>query len=220
MADASDRQSDLAVMEAEEYTQKRLLKRLIERRERVTELANEARQRFVAGQIDERGRDTMILYAVHDYVQAGYTLLLNHAEGTPAGEHSEYLFERELGDMQVGGESVEFSGLYSILATDEVYTRETTRVVEYPQGPPQTVTQTQSKAVPREISWKACRLMDEFLANEHGIELKVDQLDDSQRSFGFESATKDELDYDTFDEAFNGNADLRVIKELEEHAPA
>lgn len=220
MADTRDRQSDLAVMDAEEFTQKRLLKRLLDRRERVTELANEARQHYVAGQIDERGRDTMILYAVQDYITCGWTLLLNHAKSQPADQHSEYLFERDLGKMQVLDDSEPFSGLYDVLATDEVYVRETTKFVEYPQGPPKEVTKRESKAVPRRISWAACRLMDEFLAAEHGIELKVDRLDDAQHSFGFETAANEQPEYETFDEHLNGDSDLRVVEELGEHAPA
>lgn len=218
--DVRDRQSDLAVMEMEEFAQKRLLQRLLESRDKVTDLANEARRLYVTGQIDERGRDTIVLYAVQDYLSAGWTLLLNHAQSQPADQHSEYLFERKLGEFDILEATIEFTGLYDVITTDEVFVREETRSVEYPQGPPREITHTESKAVPRRISWAACRLMDEFLAAEHGIELKVDNLDDSQKSFGFESAGTDELDYEPFDEAINGHSDVRILSELEDHAPA
>jgi hypothetical protein len=192
-ADPRDRQSDLAVMDVEEFTQKRLLKRLIDRREQVDELANEARRQWVVDNIDQQARDTMILFAVKDFISAGWTLLLNHEQSLPADEHSEFLFGRDLGTLTILDQTWEFEGLYDVLASEEVYAARATRTVEYPQGPPRQIAETESKAVPRDISWRACRLMDEFLAEEQGIELKVDQLDDSLESFGFSSADLSEF---------------------------
>jgi len=215
--DADSRQSDLAVMEAQEYTQKRLLRRLLDQRERVTEIATEARKRYVMGNVDERGRNTMLLYAVQDYISAGWTLLLSHAEATEAGTHSEYLFERNLGEMELLGDEIQFHGLYDLLTTDEIYVKEVTETVEYPQGPPQQVSSAESKAVPRDIAWAGCRLMDEFLAREHGVELKVDEMDDSLQTFGFSTIELEEAaaNVETIDQirdTIKSDIDARVLK--------
>jgi len=160
------------------------------------------------------------LYAVQDYISAGWTLLLEHAKSQPAHQNSEYLFNRELGEFTVLGESVEFSGLYDLIATDEVFVREQAETVEYPQGPPRQIMRSESKAVPRDISWAACRLMDEFLASEHGMELKVDELDDSLSTFGFSTAelnerAAEEETMDQIKEAIKSDVDARVLTEGE-----
>lgn len=214
---SEDRQSDLAVMDAEEFQQKRLLARIIEGRERVTELANKARERYIGGEIDQRGRNTMLLWAVQDYISTCWTLLRSYAEQE---DDEYYLLEADLGSIEFGtGEedNVSFQGLYDILTAEEVHTSHFTEVVEYPQGPPRERTRTETKSVPRQVSWRACRLLDEFLANTQGIELVIDEIDTGLQSFGFDTVNldKDELGVETIEDieaAIESDVDARVLQ--------
>jgi len=218
MADARDRQSDLAVMEKQEFQQKRLLSRIIDGRDRFDEIANKARERYIAGDIDIDGRNTLLLYACQDYIETAWTLLLNHSRGEDGD--SSYLLEAELGSIEMPGDNddVEFNGLYAILTADELYHCEHTSTVSYRHGPDREQTVVESFSVPRSVTREAVRTMDEFLAVEMGIELKVDDMDDSIESFGFSTAQLEQAanNVETMDqikEVIATDIDDRILRE-------
>jgi hypothetical protein len=172
------------------------------------------------GDIDEDGQNTLLLYAAQDYIETAWTLLRAHSEGEDGDTH--YLLEKELGQIALPGDRapIVFEGLYDVLTANELYHCEVRTTVSYPHGPDQETTTVESFSVPREVSRRAVRTMDEFLANEQGIELKVDDIDDSLPSFGYDTIhlDKDELDVETIGdikEAIKSDVDARVLTEGE-----
>jgi hypothetical protein len=220
MSSERSRQSDLAVMDANELKQKRRLKRLLDVREKVEQKADEADEFYVAGKIDERARDTMILRAVKEYIRETWTLLLNHAREMREneGRESEYLETRKLGVLEVGEREIQFEGLISVLHAEELYEDYYQQEVVYPQGPNETVTRRVVESVPRSVSWQAFLCLNEFLAEEHGIQLQFEPSDQSIQSFGFETIDVDVEDLDAptieeLEEQVETALDMRAITE-------
>ncbi|MDR9431867.1 MAG: hypothetical protein RI568_14370, partial [Natronomonas sp.] len=86
-----DRQSDLAVMDANEYKQKRRLERILDGLDGVQDTADEAWSAYVAGEISREAYHIAIHRAVRKAIVECYKLLIDHArEIADADERDHY----------------------------------------------------------------------------------------------------------------------------------
>lgn len=194
--DGRERQSDLAVMDAQEFKQKNRLKRLLEAHNKVEEQANEAWGLFVKGEISHDAKNIMIQRAVKEAVRESYKLLLDHQrECEEDGGYSEYWAGRD--DHPIGRIAQEEQpdialwGLRDFLHTKEFYS-ETVEQGRTPRNkPPTTETEEVKQSVPEELSWRAFLRLKEFLDDAHDLEISFEELDDSLPSWGFEEVPEE-----------------------------
>lgn len=208
----SDEKSDLAVMDAEEYKQKRRLKALLDAKDKVESKADEAQELYVVGEVDRQLRNVIVLEAVQQFIREGWNLVKEYWKNNrndPAA--TEYMEGRTLGSVEIAGEEVaQFVGLYDLLWAESVYSRDVVRTREFPHGADATISETVEKAVPRDVAWRGYLLMSEFLANEHGLKMMSEERSDVS-SFGFQSVSLDEVDIELLNDRFE-DADLRALK--------
>lgn len=190
-----DRQSDLAVMEANEYKQKRRLERILDVVEDVEDKADEAWDLFVAGEVSRDGKNIIIQRAVQKAIREVYKLLVDHQ--TRADSHSEYFAGRK--DEPIGtiereeNEDVTIYGLYDYMTLDMLH-KETVTVTEHPPNkPPRQRTKSRETTVSEQISWTAYLRLKEFLDDEHDLEVSFEELDDELPNWGFKEYEEDEI---------------------------
>lgn len=193
----NERQSDLAVMEAQEFKQKRRLKRLLDAIEKVEEQANEAWAMFVSGEINHDAKNILIQRAVKEAVRESYKLLLDHQrEQEEVDKNSEYWVGRRddpIGVIQqYSTDDIGIYGLRDFLATQEFYQETVTRQVSRRNKPPGTETETVQHSVPEKISWRAFLRLKEFLDDAHDLEISFEELDDALPTWGFEEVPDEE----------------------------
>lgn len=190
---SGDRQSDLAVMDAQEFKQKRRLKRLLEAHDKVEEKANEAWDLFVAGEISHDAKNIMIQRAVKEAIRESYKLLIDHQreyEDRSEDEYSEYWIGREgdpIGVIKLEDyENIPIYGLRDFLNTKEFYEEIITRPITNRNKPPTTETEAVKHSVPEEVSWGAFLRLKEFLDDTHDLEISFEEMDDSLPNWGYE----------------------------------
>jgi len=194
-SDTNDRepQSDLAVMEANEYKQKRRLERLLDAVDRVQDTADEAWNAYVAGEISQEARNITIQRTVQSAIRECYKLLLDHAREQAAGEgggRDRYWrgdMSDPLGTIELLGSDVAtVVGLKDFLEAPTFYDKTVTQSVTHRNMPEETVTQTVETTMPEEISYRAYLRLKEFLDDVHDMEISFEEMDDSLPNWGFE----------------------------------
>lgn len=200
--DGSGRQSDLAVMHAHEYKQKRRLQRLLDAQDHVEEIANRAYQQYTAGEIHEDAKNIVLLRAVQQYIRECYNLLLEYDDGLGPGEWNEYLDGPEvtetgqrlgdpLGRIEMrGGDDVVFWGLDGLLNADRFYVDEWTTPAESRHGPDGVEHHEARHTVPESVAWNGYVLLRRFLAAEKDMEVQFEEMDESLPVWGFEEVTE------------------------------
>jgi len=187
MSDSHDReaQSDLAVMEANEYKQKRRLERLLDAVDGVQDTADEAWNAYVAGEISQEARNITIQRTVQNAIRESYKLLLDHSREAAAGEEGgrdRYWRgdpQDPLGRVELlGAEVAVIVGLEDFLEAPTFFERTVTRAVSKRNMPDETVTQTVEATMPEEISYRAFLRLKEFLDDVHDMEISFEELDD------------------------------------------
>lgn len=194
-AEDRGRESDLAVMGANEFKQKRRLKAILDARQKVKEKANKAEKYYIEGQISAVARQLVVLRAVREYIRECMNLLWEHAESAhDPDERCYYLEERTLGHIEFPNEGRrrEINGLYQLLYCKEVYQESWEEVREYPHGSDEIITRTREHAVPLDVSWEGYLLLNRFLAEEHDLEIRFEEMDDNLPSWGFEEVPEEE----------------------------
>lgn len=183
-----ERKSDLAVMDASEYDQKRRLKRLHEKLESYHEKKEEAWELYVTGQISADGRALQHLHAVQDLIEELWELTLDDLEG----EHDEYWNNTKDQEAIVGiierptKEDVVFKDLWDILHAKDYYEERQEQSLDRRHGPNQVVQQSEEFVVPEWISRNAYLRVKEYLSDRHDMRLKFEEIDDTLPMFGFE----------------------------------
>lgn len=195
MSTDHDRQSDLAVMDAQEYKQKRRLERILDAHDKVEEKIDEAEELFATGEVGVKGRNVMLLQAVQQFIREVYNLL-------DPDDHADYWAGTALGTLQMETGRHEFHGLRDILYADTFYSETITQKVATPCGPDRTEEYSESYAVPKHVSENAYLLTKEFLSEEHDLEIQFEELDDSLPMFGYEVVDED---IDANGDATNGH---------------
>jgi hypothetical protein len=211
-ADERNRESDLAVMDAQEFKQKRRLKTILDAREKVEEKADTAEELYIKGEIAEVGRQMIVLRAVREYIRECWNLLIEHHEAEHGNDdRCEWLEERPLGTIDLPrdgkglpveykGRRVEIAGLYQLLHCEEIHIEEWRERREYPHGSDEWITQTEEHAIPLSVSWQGYLTLNEFLSHEHDLEVRFEEMDDSLPTWGFEEVPDipgtEEVDHD------------------------
>jgi len=198
-----ERQSDLAVMDANEYKQKRRLQRVLDAQDNVEDIANQAYERYTAGEITDDAKNIVLLRAVKQYIREGYNLLLDHDDQLNDGEWNRYLDGppvnddgERLGDplgaidMQ-GGRPVYFWGLLDVLHADTFYDDHWVEWTSRRHGPDEPVEQSATHTVSEDVTWNAYLLMRRFLSEEKDIELRFEDMGDELPVWGFEEVQED-----------------------------
>lgn len=199
----SDRQSDLAVMDANEYKQKRRLERILDSMDCIDEAVKRAKDLFAAGEIDIHGRRMLFHDAVKHAIWQCWTLLLDHqrkrerqaeADDHDGPANSEYLIGSEANPLgriqQVKDSDIVIRGLWDYFVTDELWTETWTERTKPRNLPTRTSEKEVQHSVPDEISWAAAFRLKEFLDAEHDLEVKFEALeerrpyDDWREEFG------------------------------------
>lgn len=180
MSDSSfSRQSDLAIMDANEYKQKRRLQRILDTHDNVEEVASQAREDYIAGEITRHGRNITIFTAVCRYVREVHNLLYESADGL-----NNITYERILDEAQPIGR-IEFESkddkviwsLQDYYRADEMYTETFTDPADSRHGPDIEQIETKQYTVPIEASWRAYVLVNHYLGQKQGIQIQMKELE-------------------------------------------
>lgn len=181
-----DRRSDLAVLEANEYKQKRRLERILDTLDGVEEKSNSAWNRYAAGEIDQQAKNIIIQRAVKEAIREVYNLLRVYSRAVDhdpywrgqlnGGEDAWPVGELELPD----GESVDVDGLQDFLQTQEVYRTQWIETVKDRHMPAQQRAHEQTTTVPEWLSFNAYLKLCEFLDEVHDLEIAFEEMDDSR----------------------------------------
>lgn len=174
----SGRQSDLAVMDVDEYKQKRRLERILDAMDNVENLDSETLFPYSAGEISQDAKNIIQLRAVQEFIRECYNLLRRHAEDIDPEEGDKFWYgtpENPLGRIRMAnGEDVVFYGLRDILHADRFYT-ETWTETEHPRNmPPREVQKEEQYTVPEEITWAAHLRLKEFLDIHNQLDLSFE----------------------------------------------
>lgn len=192
------RQSDLAVMEANEYKQKRRLREILETRKQVKEDAKRAYELYAQQQISNEGRNILLLQAVKEFIREVYVLIDEYDDQLEDGEWNEYWNGPEVQQKQIpkpgGGtttipvrtgsplgriervqdDDIVFWGLKNVLEANEVYYEEWTEAESARHGPSSNFTKTTQHVVPAEVCWNAYLLVLEFLGKEKDLKVQFE----------------------------------------------
>jgi len=191
MTDTESRESDLAVMESNEYKQKRRLRAILDAHDEVERVNREGYELLVQGEITRDGFNLLWLRAVKRLIREIYPLLQRYwreleeraqAEDTDSDpeELDEYQTTPTLGTLELHDRTVTFNGLADIADADEQYRETYTETVERRDMPDQQVTKTITKTVPKEISEEAFKLCKKFLSKEHDLRVQFEEINDER----------------------------------------
>lgn len=172
------RQSDLAVMEAEEYKQKRRIKRILDAHDKVERLDDKSMEETVKSEISMDARNIMLLRAVKEFIRECYNLLLEYNENLAANDVDRYW----MGDPQdpIGivpmnrEENVVIVGLKDVVHANTFYEEEWTEHEQRRHGPDEDVTKDEVHLFPTDLSWRAHLRLKEFLQQEYDLDLSFE----------------------------------------------
>lgn len=185
----NDRQSDLAVMDANEYKQKRRLERILDNLEAVQDNADEAWARYVKGEIDRDARNITIQRAVQNSIDECYKLLKDH-EREVNGNDDYFVGDPDnpIGAIDVGdGTPIIIQGLKDYLEAPTFQTTTYEETVPRRNMPDETVTRTVDVSMPEWVSYRAFRRLKMFLDDVHDMEISFEEMDDNLPNWGFEA---------------------------------
>lgn len=217
-----ERQSDLAVMDANEYKQKRRLERILDSLDGVQDTSDEAWNAYVQGEISREAYEIALQRAVTKAIRESYKLLLNHhREVREAGDDPDRYWEGQpkhhLGTVDLLGEQVDMiQGLRDYHNAPTFFERHVSEEVERRNLPNETVTRTVETTMPTEISHRAYLRLKEFLDDVHDMEISFEELDDKLAD---EKPTTvelpDDMDLAEVDDLtdFDGPVDTRAVSD-------
>jgi hypothetical protein len=174
MSTDDSRHSDLAVMDASEYKQKRRLRRVLDAHDAVEEATDETYALFASGQIGEAGKNIRVLRAVQAYIREVYTLLQEYGNDLADDERNQYWEGSEvfgpLGTIAFESQDDRVLwGLRDILHAKELYEEEWTERVRTRHGPSRVVERQATHTVPERASMRAYLLVNTFLTDERDV---------------------------------------------------
>jgi len=216
-----NRESDLAVMGAQEFKQKRRLKAILDAREKVEEKADTAEELYSKGEIAEVGRQMIVLRAVREYIRECWNLLIEHLETEHGNDdRCKWLEERPLGaidlprdgkglPVEYEGRRVEIVGLYQLLHCDEIHIEEWRERREYPHGSDEWVRRTEEHAIPLSVSWQGYLTLNEFLSHEHDLEVRFEEMDTGLDEWGTQTVAEETAEVET--KTNGSDEDLEVV---------
>lgn len=194
----TDRKSDLAVMDANEYKQKRRLERILDAMDNIPDQADRAKEQYFEGEINHHGRCVLVHDAVKDAIWEAWNLLVDHenkcqqraeqAEDDDEKDedgpwpHSRYFTghpnEVPLGIIeQPRGENIVIWGLRDFFETDEMWVNRWEEKEKPRNGAVDTITREQTYTVPRDVSWRTALRLKEFLNEEHDMEITFEAME-------------------------------------------
>ncbi len=178
-----ERHSDLAVLEANEYKQKRRLERILDALDGVQDTADEAWNAYVEGEISREARDITIQRTVKKAIRECYKLLLDHhRQRADADERDRYWAgdaNNPLGTVHLVGEPVaQIDGLRDFLHAPTFFEKTVTETVERRNLPDETETFTVETTMPEAVSYRAYLRLKEFLDDVHDLEVTFEEMDD------------------------------------------
>jgi len=192
MTDTESRESDLAVMESNEYKQKRRLRAILDAHDEVERVNREGYELLVQGEISRDGFNLLWLRAVKRLIREIYPLLQQYwsdledraqRDNTEVSdpEHAdEYLTSPTLGTLDLNDRAVVFEGLADIADADEQYPETHVHRIERRHRPDERVSKTVTKTVPKEISEEAFKLCKTFLSEEHDLRVQFEEINDER----------------------------------------
>lgn len=174
-----ERQSDLAVMEANEYKQKRRLERILDAMDDVLDMSDQAWDDYVEGRISKEARNITIQRAVKNAIREAYKLLIDHhrqADSDPywSGEDA----DDAIGEAGVLDDEEEIMGLRDFLESPRFYTGTVTELVSQPNKPDEPQQRPVEATMPEEVSYSAYLRLKEFLDDVHDMEIAFEEMDD------------------------------------------
>lgn len=187
-----ERHSDLAVLEANEYKQKRRLERILDAVDGVQDTADEAWNLYVAGEITREARNITIQRTVQQAIRECYKLLLDHYRTVTEedGARDRYWAgdpNNPIGEVSLLGERVaRIDGLRDFMDAPTFFERTATEQVPRRNMPDETVTRTIETTMPEQVSYRAYLRLKEFLDDAHDMEISFEEMDDSLPNWGFE----------------------------------
>lgn len=207
-----DRQSDLAVLDANEYKQKRRLERILDAHDNVEDAAAEARGLFFEGEINRHALNIIVQEAVKRAIRENLNLLRDHVaetEGQSWYWHGDP--EQPLGSIErEHSEDVGFTGLRDFRHSDWFYYDEWTTTEKPRNRPVQTIEHREELTVPRSVSWTAYERLKRFLRVEQDLEIQFEDMHgDKQpiiRDFDMSTASANGAEADAVQ--YNGDPDL------------
>lgn len=194
----NSRQSDLAVMDAQEYKQKRRLERILDARDKVEEMSERAYGQYVEGHITEDGKNIRILRAVQEYIREVYNLIREYESELEGGARNEYWSGEEGGEPlgRIEFESRQplvFWGLSDVLHARDFYTEEWEEQKQCRHGPDQSETWTATYTVSEKVSMNAFLLVNQFLCEVKGLEIQFEEMENHLPTWGFEEIHDEEI---------------------------
>ena len=184
MAEArnDERRSDLAVLDANEYKQKRRLERILDAHDNVEDAAAEARALLFEGEITEDALNIIVQEAVKRAIREHYNLLIDHAEDVDGRDaYWQGDPENPIGELErAHSEPVRIVGLRDFTRTDWFYVDSWTSTENPRNRPRRQVEHQEEYTMPRRISWDAYERLKRFLRVEQDLEIQFEWLDDQR----------------------------------------
>jgi hypothetical protein len=205
MAD-DNRQSDLAVMDANEFKQKHRLKQILEALDEIEESYHAAKGLYAAGEIDQDGKNIRLMYAVQRAIRETYNLV-DKDDGIWDG-HEFGTIAQETGSDKV------IVGLEDYNAYPE-FKRETYQhVVAKRNGPNETEREIAHHTMPEQISERVFLALKAYLNDQHDLDIAFEELDDKlQDERPKEIELPEGYDVEDIDDIseFEGPVDVRAV---------
>jgi len=213
-------QSDLAVMDANEYKQKRRLERLLDAVDAVQDTADDAWNAYVAGEISQEARNITIQRAVQNAIRESYKLLLDHSREQASGEDAvrdRYWLGNPndpLGSVELLDETVAVVvGLRDFLDAPSFFETTVERELERRNMTNETVTEDVETTMPEQISYRAYLRLKEFLDDVHDMEISFEEMDEDDLPMitGFDMSDPEsngDGTAESTDVQFNGSPDI------------
>lgn len=190
-----DRQSDLAVMDANELKQKRRLDEILNEQDRVKKATNKTFEEYVSGQTGYHGKNISIQFAVQRFIREVYVLLQEAEEDEPElykkywlGEATEPLGEIKFETKQ----NRVIQGLKDFFELDSMITETVERTVNRRNKSPTVEVEEIQHTVDHRVSLDAYLDVKMFLYELHGLEMSIEELEDKLPTWGFEEVERDE----------------------------
>lgn len=184
---SEERQSDLAVMDAEEYNQKRRLKRVLDAHDRVEEADRVSSEMITNGQWKGVARNYTVLRALQEFIRECYNLLRQHARDTPGrDEYWKGDPNNPLGKIEMEHDSnIVFVGLQDILRAKKVYVETWEGTKDHRHMANETVELQRKHQIPIGAIWNGFLRLKKFLEDEHDLDLTFEsrEVDDDADPF-------------------------------------
>lgn len=196
-----ERHSDLAVLDANEYKQKRRLERILDAMDDIVEAKRQAKDEYINGHITSNGRDNMLQDAVSNAIWECWNLLRDHEhskqerareadEDEEIWPHSEYLIGNPDGAPigvieQVNNDDIVVWGLRDYFDLDELWIETWSEAARDWGGQISIAENTVQHSVPVRVSWAAALRLKEFLNDVHDMEIQFEAIPGGQAEFDY-----------------------------------